>query len=81
MFPFHSKLLLGASLNEAIVSDYRDNSLINISNKNKIYCELTGLYWIWKNYGLETIEWIGLSHYRRYLTLIIKKLFILYKRF
>ncbi len=37
----------------------------NISDKNKYYCELTGLYWAWKN---ANAEYIGLSHYRRYFS-------------
>ncbi len=41
----------------------KDNTGENISSKNPYYCELTGLYWAWKN--LES-EYIGLSHYRRY---------------
>lgn len=42
-----------------------DNTGENISNKNSFYCELTGLYWGWKN--LEC-EYLGLVHYRRHLT-------------
>lgn len=40
-----------------------NNTGENISIKNPNYCELTGLYWAWKN--LEC-EYIGLCHYRRY---------------
>lgn len=40
-----------------------DNTSDNISVKNANYCELTGLYWAWKNLDC---EYIGLCHYRRY---------------
>ena len=40
-----------------------DNTGENISSKNPNYCELTGLYWAWKNMNC---EYIGLCHYRRY---------------
>ena len=42
-----------------------DNTGENISTKNPNFCELTGLYWAWKNLDA---EYIGLVHYRRHFT-------------
>ena len=46
-----------------------DNTGDNISVLNPYYCELTGLYWAWKN--LEC-DYLGLVHYRRYFTKMTK---------
>ena len=42
-----------------------DNTGNHISELNSCYCELTGLYWAWKNLNY---DYLGLVHYRRYLT-------------
>ena len=41
-----------------------DDTGDSISELNKYYGELTGLYWLWKNY--RDVDVIGVCHYRRY---------------
>lgn len=53
---------VGAALHPAL-GYVPDNTGDNISAQNPNYCELTALYWAWKNLDC---EYIGLCHYRRY---------------
>ena len=55
-------LQVGAE-NKQSLGFLQDNVGNNISYKNSNYCELTGLYWIWKNVD---DPFKGLVHYRRY---------------
>lgn len=62
----YSTILVGKKDFE-MKNSYRDDEGTNIASKNSSFCELTGLYWIWKNYkGNE--KWLGLVHYRRYFS-------------
>lgn len=61
-------LMVGAANKDYIPEDYlRDDAGDNISKFNDSYCELTGLYWMWKNVSDEII---GLVHYRRFFAKI-----------
>lgn len=64
-------LQVGNSLTDQRVAKLADSTGENISAKNRNYCELTGLYWVWKNI-LSAVErtdddYFGLFHYRRIL--------------
>lgn len=61
---FYKNLLVGVDNgNQGEKSYLKDNSNDNISKKNASFCELTGMYWLWKNSN-DAI--IGITHYRRY---------------
>jgi len=56
---------VGAGFQAPIPSvEYADNQGDNIGEKNRTFCELTGLYWAWKNLDADVY---GLCHYRRYM--------------
>lgn len=64
---------VGAAISDVDLGMQRDDqvngeSCDNISTKNKSYCELTAMYWAWKNIKklYPDLEYIGLNHYRRY---------------
>ena len=61
-FPIH----VGKDLAAFTLPFAGDNTGNHISHKNKSFCELTALYWAWKNLNA---DYIGLAHYRRHFVL------------
>ncbi|MEN6418625.1 MAG: DUF4422 domain-containing protein [Clostridiaceae bacterium] len=56
-------LYVGSAGNPSIEGFQRDDAGAHISERNASFCELTGIYWAWKNLDA---DYIGLAHYRRY---------------
>ena len=62
--PMYIPLQVGKAIS-ADLGYLGDNSGVHISEKNPFFCELTGMYWLWKNDP--NTDYIGICHYRRYL--------------
>lgn len=58
-------IYVGAKINKENLKYLKDSTGDNISEKNENFCELTGIYWIWKNVDA---DFYGMMHYRRYLS-------------
>lgn len=56
---------VGRTLTKQPLNMLGDDTGDNISSQNPAFCELTGIYWAWKN-DLKS-DYIGFMHYRRFL--------------
>lgn len=61
--PAYLPVQVGAAGKPPIDGWQRDDAGENISTRNANWCELTGLYWAWKNLKADVL---GLAHYRRH---------------
>lgn len=72
---------VGAALTDIRMGIDTDDQGENISVKNVNYCELTALYWMWKNklYSIKEkkADYFGLFHYRRILDIRQEELYCL----
>lgn len=61
-FPIHVGKKNNPNLNLEIQGDDTGD---NISDMNPLYCEMTAIYWGWKNLK---VDYVGLCHYRRFFS-------------
>lgn len=71
LLPIHvGKALANVEMNLQADNQLDGKPCDNISSKNDSYCELTAVYWAWKNLRklFPGVKYIGLFHYRRFLS-------------
>ena len=69
--PYEITIQAGAAISDKRVAQVLDNTSVNISEKNKQYCEMTATYWVWKN---TKHAWKGIEHYRRHMLISLDML-------
>lgn len=62
--PLYQPIHVGKALSAIDLGVPGDDTGDNISDRNGHYCELTGLYWVWRN--VVGLNHVGFCHYRRY---------------
>ena len=71
--------LCGVTYNEGYKRNlpiYRDYTGDNISDKNLMFNEYAGFYWLLHNWDIK--DYIGMIHYRRYFIILNKRFFLQY---
>lgn len=63
--PGYRPIQVGRATSKSKLFIEGDDTGENISELNQNFCEITGLYWMWRNVSADVY---GLSHYRRYFS-------------
>ncbi len=75
--PWIFPLQVGSRMSEKKSNCNRDETGDNISELNRVFAEMTGAYWIWKNDS--NSKYKGLCHYRRHFNFTKKTIHIIYQ--
>ena len=65
---YYIPIQVGKALSSHKLNIQGDDVGDNISIKNSSFCELTALYWVWKNNFIGDSDYVGFVHYRRYFS-------------
>lgn len=63
---YYLPVFVGSAISDLDLPYQRDDEGISISDKNRTYCELTGMYWAYMNLKA---DYIGLCHYHRFMNI------------
>ena len=78
LLPIHvGKSISSQELNMQGDNEVNGTPCDNISSKNESYCELTAIYWAWKNLRrlYPDVQYVDLHHYRRFFAFNDRKYF------
>lgn len=75
LMPWIQPIQLGSKISDKRYGNCFDDTGDNISEQNRLFAEMTGVYWIWKN--ASSIKYKGLCHYRRHFIISEKEIMAL----
>lgn len=65
--PYLRPLQVGTALSSRKQGEWSDDTGDQISGYNRLFAEMTGAYWVWKN--VSDVRYKGLCHYRRHFVI------------
>lgn len=75
--PWIRPIQVGSSLSDQLYGGLSDDAGEHISGHNRLFAEMTGAYWVWKN--AQGSAYKGLCHYRRHFVISDEEIMALQK--